>query len=1181
MRTPHRSRLGRASMLAALLLCAPALLCGAPLDIDGDGSVAPATDGQLILRHLFGFSGPILVNGAVAPGALRDADAIGDYLAGMGDSLDVDGDGRADALTDGILILRRLHGRTGDDLTVGALSPGTTRDAAAIAARIDGIPAPAGQTPARVTLVQANSLATNSIQLDWLPTFDNDTPGSRIRYVLHASQQEGFVPDSSTARTEVTDNATGTINGLTAATTYYVKVQALDTWGNASWSNELRAVTAAADPQPTAAPRQVLDASNAPDQNPLPDRIDYRLGAGSAPPAAGDYLVSAEGEGFLRRATGVQRTGDQVSVTTEPAALNELFTNLDLSTEIKLIDLPESAGPQARSVGRGVLYQRAGNTVRATWPESGLTILETRPPSATPRSTRPLPRAAGAVGCNGVTATLTSKWDDDDRDRVFKATYPGYVCIEPGRTLTLEVKAEIAPELRERYRLDELWLRDVRHPSGWYDESAVKWDLPNGQGDTQWRGWVTWTPHRGNLDDALRPFTARFGAMARERDGHCTGIMGWCETKTVYFETDIVVSWGEYPTQREFRFAPKGQLDLSVHATVDFQPTIVTEARTNAGRLSDGRAALQGPISLTTEVGIHASGEAELSGTEPLLDKRFTKIFTAGTVPIVINGHLKLDLQYRGTAAGKVDLTQTLQLGFDLLAGLQYTNGRWETLTQATPWQRYDLRGEAEAHGFVELRLVPQLEIALYDVVTGELVVEPYLYGEAAVEGHFMYGAENTSGGYSDVGDADYRFTKLEFGGGIDARFRAALEVFDYTLAEYPWSGTLIAKTKFLGLPTLTPAVGQCGIDDCAELGLQAAVANIPNPFGGESLNPFVPESANWKVVYKEGAAPDGTEQIERDEEEPTTAWLKAQDPATYTLRFSGNSKLGNFIRQYEDLEVKYNSGRCCDRWAVVLADGGWYSIASDLTGVKINGIDESELGSSWRGGFNLTSAPDGRVFTVRVTGASCTGHGYFPQKTYVYEIDFDGKRVLPPVISEVDTCLPLSYLGPAAIDQNDVAYVIFGTPYAGARVFQVAIDTPRAVYGAAQSFWDGAWHDWLHPQSLDFSPKGLLYGWSDYWGLNRVFSIPQDSGYAAFATLDVEPGAYVPKTSEAPKTIQSISFSLGGTLFAIGDDGEFCILYKLNPTNEVFSRVGRLKLDTTGYGAGCRNRGYLAIIGR
>ena len=41
------------------------------LDIDGNGKAEPLTDGLLVIRYLFGFSGESLIQGAVAPDASR------------------------------------------------------------------------------------------------------------------------------------------------------------------------------------------------------------------------------------------------------------------------------------------------------------------------------------------------------------------------------------------------------------------------------------------------------------------------------------------------------------------------------------------------------------------------------------------------------------------------------------------------------------------------------------------------------------------------------------------------------------------------------------------------------------------------------------------------------------------------------------------------------------------------------------------------------------------------------------------------------------------------------------------------------------------------------------------------------------------------------------------------------
>ena len=68
-----------------------------------------ATDGVLLLRYLFGLRGTALVANARGSGAsLRDAAQIETYLGNNLALFDVDGDGQTLAMTDGLMILRRL-----------------------------------------------------------------------------------------------------------------------------------------------------------------------------------------------------------------------------------------------------------------------------------------------------------------------------------------------------------------------------------------------------------------------------------------------------------------------------------------------------------------------------------------------------------------------------------------------------------------------------------------------------------------------------------------------------------------------------------------------------------------------------------------------------------------------------------------------------------------------------------------------------------------------------------------------------------------------------------------------------------------------------------------------------------------------------------------------------------------
>jgi len=97
-------------------------------DVDENLEAQPLTDGLLVIRHLFGFSGDSLTSGAVSGEASRgSSEAIAGYLTDADSQLDIDGDGESKPLTDGLLLIRYLFGFSGDSLISGAIGTNATR----------------------------------------------------------------------------------------------------------------------------------------------------------------------------------------------------------------------------------------------------------------------------------------------------------------------------------------------------------------------------------------------------------------------------------------------------------------------------------------------------------------------------------------------------------------------------------------------------------------------------------------------------------------------------------------------------------------------------------------------------------------------------------------------------------------------------------------------------------------------------------------------------------------------------------------------------------------------------------------------------------------------------------------------------------------------------------------------
>lgn len=106
------------------------VLSSVALDVDGNGLAEADTDGKLISGVLFGLSDSALTN-HMGAGAIRSLSETTSYIGQLRSNcaLDADGNGQSDALTDGVLIVRYLNSSYSRDdaFATGALGTGATR----------------------------------------------------------------------------------------------------------------------------------------------------------------------------------------------------------------------------------------------------------------------------------------------------------------------------------------------------------------------------------------------------------------------------------------------------------------------------------------------------------------------------------------------------------------------------------------------------------------------------------------------------------------------------------------------------------------------------------------------------------------------------------------------------------------------------------------------------------------------------------------------------------------------------------------------------------------------------------------------------------------------------------------------------------------------------------------------
>ena len=110
-----------------------------PLDLDSNGEYDALTDGLLLLRRMFGLTGDALVSGVIADNsAYPYPDDVERHFNILDDLVDIDGDGSIDALTDGLVILRYLFGLRGEVLVGDVISNNASRKSSAeVGARIE------------------------------------------------------------------------------------------------------------------------------------------------------------------------------------------------------------------------------------------------------------------------------------------------------------------------------------------------------------------------------------------------------------------------------------------------------------------------------------------------------------------------------------------------------------------------------------------------------------------------------------------------------------------------------------------------------------------------------------------------------------------------------------------------------------------------------------------------------------------------------------------------------------------------------------------------------------------------------------------------------------------------------------------------------------------------------------
>ena len=411
----------------------------------------------------------------------------------------------------------------------------------------------------------------------------------------------------------------------------------------------------------------------------------------------------------------------------------------------------------------------------------------------------------------------------------------------------------------------------------------------------------------------------------------------------------------------------EGGFTVDSSVTFDFQPTFEIGASINSSSLQHADIIVHSPLNITQRLKINATGQADLNVIKPIIQPRkFIKVIAAGGIPIVISGEFGMSVEVTGHASGEANLEQIINLNFeDTKFGVHYEKGvGWTDIKQFEPSYTYTLNGEADAGANIEVRLIPDLQLHFYDAASGRILVEPYIYGDAAINGQLHY--QNANGTAIPFSDLDYWFNNLQAGAGVDLRLYAGLHIFDVNLISYPEDVSVnevdrfkflkpLAKTPIAKLPELTVTVDQNAIPpevvgDSRALLITGTANDVPNPlhnlfgFGLESIWPFE-KWTDASVMSLDPAAQIIEENTAIGE---TRYWLSyAQPQQNYMVRLGGHSSVGWFVRQ--------------------IAEFNYATRDQDLDGMEDGweqrwGVDDPSADDDNDGANNLQEFEDGTV---------------------------------------------------------------------------------------------------------------------------------------------------------------------------------------------------------------------------
>ncbi|MFA5905397.1 MAG: hypothetical protein WC836_15800 [Desulfobacula sp.] len=381
---------------------------------------------------------------------------------------------------------------------------------------------------------------------------------------------------------------------------------------------------------------------------------------------------------------------------------------------------------------------------------------------------------------------------------------------------------------------------------------------------------------------------------------------------------------------------------FTASVTAAFAPTLITEAQWGGSTgmtLDSAKVAAKGILSLTADAAYNFSAASSVNQDFKLFDKTWTSFYPLGTTGLFVFQEVTLtvNVEASAVASAQVDAQATASVSETVEVGATYDGATWTPYivhsTGKGMTASLDIAGEASG----EIRLIPEVTVTFYTVLSSSLTVEPFVGSELTF-------AETTNNLDFLAAHPDrlIQITSFDAALGMESNINVNLSMLGLSWDILPITCILgtdgscryqFPERTLFSLPELTLDTTSTSATD-AQLRLQVTDG---------TANPFDAGSVQWEA-FPSGATLQPGPCSRSGDVTTCTATLTFSTENEYTVFASGQGLLGPVGRQFKEMTV--SRAAACGAY---VAPGVWKEFDCYNLGAPGKPTGDDPFTPSWR----------------------------------------------------------------------------------------------------------------------------------------------------------------------------------------------------------------------------------------